>query len=37
VALSKAALEVLAIEAYRQPVARSGIELTRPRRQRQRH
>jgi segregation and condensation protein B len=29
VALSKAALEVLAIVAYRQPVARSGIELIR--------
>jgi segregation and condensation protein B len=29
VALSKAALEVLAIVAYRQPIARSGIELIR--------
>jgi segregation and condensation protein B len=29
VALSKAALEVLAIIAYRQPIARSGIELIR--------
>src|SRR5262249_55756996 len=29
VALSKAALEVLAIVAYRQPIARSGIELVR--------
>jgi segregation and condensation protein B len=29
VALSKAALEVLAIVAYRQPIARSGIELMR--------
>ena len=28
-ALSKAALEVLAIVAYRQPIARSGIELIR--------
>ena len=29
VALSKAALEVLAIVAYRQPIARSGVELIR--------
>jgi chromosome segregation and condensation protein ScpB len=29
VALSKAALEALAIVAYRQPIARSGIELIR--------
>jgi segregation and condensation protein B len=29
VALSNAALEVLAIVAYRQPIARSGIELIR--------
>jgi segregation and condensation protein B len=29
VALSRAALEVLAIVAYRQPIARSGIELVR--------
>jgi len=29
VALSSAALEVLAVVAYRQPIARSGIELTR--------
>jgi len=29
VALSKAALEVLAVVAYRQPIARSGVELVR--------
>ena len=29
VALSKAALEALAVVAYRQPIARSGIELIR--------
>jgi len=29
VALSRAALEVLAIIAYKQPVARAGIELIR--------
>jgi segregation and condensation protein B len=36
VALSRAALEVLAIVAYRQPIARTGIELIRGSAQRQR-